>query len=94
MSTARGGAKTRMSVAYKILHGQEESKLFMPADRPGAARMRQTAGTKTLVPKFARTEPRKFYFTVRSVDKWNRLPQTLRQEATLDGFKRNLKQMR
>ena len=71
-----------------------ENNLFTLANRPGAVRTRQTAGTKSLVAKFARTDQRKFSFSVRTVEKWNGLPETSKQAATQDGFKRSLKQTR
>jgi hypothetical protein len=83
-----------MGLVYKLLSSEEENNLFTLADRPGAVRTRQTAGTKSLVAKFARTDQRKFSFSVRTVEKWNGLPETSKQAATQDGFKRSLKQTR
>ena len=83
-----------MGLVYKLLNSEEESNLFTLANRPGAVRTRQTAGTKSLVAKFARTDQRKFSFSVRTVEKWNGLSETTKHAATQDGFKRSLKQTR
>ncbi len=83
-----------MGLVYKLLNGEEESNLFKLADRPGTVRTRQAAGTKSLVAKFARTDQRKFSFSVRKVEKRNVLPENTKQAATQDGFKRSLKQTR
>jgi hypothetical protein len=83
-----------MGLVYKLLNGEEESNLFTLANRPGAVRTRQTAGTKNIVAKFARTHQRKFSFSVRTVEKWSGLSEATKQAATQDGFKRSLKQTR
>jgi ribonucleases P/MRP protein subunit RPP40 len=83
-----------MGLFYKLLNGEEESNLFTLADRPGAVRTRQAAGTKSLVAKFARTDQRKFSFSERTLENWNRLPENTTQAATQNGFKRSLKQTR
>ncbi len=83
-----------MGLVYKLLNGEEESNLFTLANRPRAVKTRQTAGTKSIVAKFARTDQRKFSFSVRTVEKWNGLSETTKQAATQDGFKRSLKQTR
>ncbi len=83
-----------MGLAYKLLNGEEESNLFTLAGRLGAVRTRQTAGTESLVAKFARTDQRKFSVSGRTVEIWNGLPENTKQAATQDGFKRSLKQTR
>jgi hypothetical protein len=43
------------------------------------------------VPKFARTDQRKFSFSVRTVDRWNRLPDEIKQAANQEDFRKRLK---
>jgi hypothetical protein len=40
----------------------------------GTLRRRQATGAKNLVPKFARTDQREYSFSVKTEDRWNRLP--------------------
>jgi hypothetical protein len=51
--------------------------------------MRQATGAKNLVPKFARTDQRKCSFSVRTVNRWNRLPDEIKQAA--NHFRKRLK---
>ncbi len=62
-------------LVFKLLNSEEKSDLFTLASRPGAVRTRQAAGTKSFVAKFARTDQGTFSFSVRTVDKWNGLPE-------------------
>ncbi len=58
----------------------------------GTVRARQATGAKKLVPKFARTNQRKFSFSVRTVGRWNRLHDEIKQAANLEeDFRKRLK---
>ncbi len=50
-------------------HGQ----IFRLAGRKDRPRTRQAGGEHKLLPQFARTDPRKFFFAVIAVEPWNRL---------------------
>lgn len=60
--------------------------MFTLADREGTAKTRQFTAVKNPVLKFARTDQREFSFTVRTMDKWNRLPDIVKQAATQSAF--------
>jgi hypothetical protein len=83
--------KQDMGLVYTML--SKPNELLTLSDRAGV-RTRQTAGTKSLVAKFAKTDPRKFSFAVRTIDNWNGLPESIRQAATQDAFKRGMKNHR
>jgi hypothetical protein len=78
-----------MELVFKLLNSEEKSDLFTLASRPGAVRTRQVAGTKSFVARSARIDQQKFSFSVRTVDKWNGLPENTKQAATQEGFKRS-----
>jgi hypothetical protein len=44
-----------------------------------------------LAVKYARTDTRKYSFSVRVVDPWNHLPDTVKTAPTKEAFKRELK---
>ncbi len=58
----------------------------------GTVRTRQATGAKkNLVSTFARTDQRKFSFSVRTADRWNRLPDEIKQAANQKEFRKRLK---
>ncbi len=75
-----------MAIVYKFLSDQGPSEIFTLAS--GAVRTRQATWAKNLLPKFARTDQRKFSFSFRTVGIWNGLPD--RQQSTED-FRKRLK---
>ncbi len=69
-----------MGLVFKMLSEKEPSEIFTMAS--GTVRTRQATGTKKFVPNFARTDPRKFSFSVRTVERWNRLPDDVNRQPT------------
>jgi hypothetical protein len=47
--------------------------------------------TKNHMPKFARTDQRKFSFLVRTVERWNRLPDDVKQATNQEDLGKRLK---
>ena len=78
-----------MGLVFKMLSEKGPNEIFTMAS--GTVRTRQATGTKNLVPKFARTDQRKFSFSVRTVERWNRLPDDVKQAANQEDFRKRLK---
>jgi hypothetical protein len=55
------------------------------------ARTRQAAGGHGLAVQYARIDTRKYSFAVRSVECWNRLPETVKTAENGEAFRRRLK---
>ena len=76
---------------YKILTGKvdvQPDTWFKPLmNREGAASTRATCGHLNLDRREANSEMRKNQFSVRVVPKWNDLPNQVKQQTTLNGFK-------
>ncbi len=56
-------------------------------------RTRQAAWEHGLDIQYARTDPRKYSFALRAVDKWNNLPQDVKASQNGQVFKQRLKRM-
>ena len=82
-----------MMLVYKMLKEPSQTNMFTLAERQSGARTRQKTGVRNLVPKFARTDQRKYSFAVRTVEKWNGLPDNVKGAATQEAFKVGLKRM-
>ncbi len=59
----------------------------------GRAGTRQAAGGHGLSVQYARTDPRKYLFAVRTVEKWNRLPDKVKSAPMGKAFKEKLKRL-
>jgi hypothetical protein len=70
---------------------QNNSTMLQPIRGENRVRMRQAAAAHGLAVQYARTETRKYSFTVRVVDPWNRLPDTVKTAPIREAFKRELK---
>jgi len=82
-----------MALVYKLLSEGGCSMFTMAGDREGI-RTRQTAGPRALAGQFARTDVRKYSFSVRVVESWNTLPDGVRGAENQEAFKNQLKQWR
>jgi hypothetical protein len=72
--------------------GQSYNELFNNLEGRSRAETRQNAGGQGLTVQFARTDPRKYSFAVRSVEGWNKLPVHVRSAATSsESFRKMLK---
>jgi hypothetical protein len=56
-------------------------------------RTRQAAGDHGLGIQYARTDPRKYSFAVRTVEKWNNLLEDIKTSQKEEVFKQKLKKM-
>jgi hypothetical protein len=65
----------------------ESSFQFSPS------RTRQVAGEHGLSVQFARTDPRKYSFAVRTVENWNKLPEDVKTSRNGEEFKNKLKKL-
>ena len=61
------------------------------SNRQEGVRTRQAAGGHGLTVQYARTDPRKYSFAVRTVESWNRLPERVKTAETRESFKRRLR---
>jgi hypothetical protein len=77
-----------MALVYRFLTKGEGQKLF---NQQSEARTRQAAGGHGLTVQYARTDPRKYSFAVRTVESWNRLPDSVKSAETSESFKRRLR---
>jgi hypothetical protein len=83
-----------MVQTYKIVNGIgniEQSKFFTRMDERNTIQTRMAAGVDNLRPKRARTELRKHAFSVRIVQSWNGLPDTVKAARTVLSFKNSIK---
>ena len=76
-----------LALVYKFVRTEGQT-LFT---QQSGARTRQAAGGHGLTVQYARTDPRKQSFTVRTVEPWNRLPESVRAAETGESFKRRLR---
>ena len=65
--------------------------MFTLAVETGRPRTRQTADENGLVTQFARTDPRKYSFAVRTVESWNKLPEEIKKAGSKGAFKTKMK---
>ena len=79
-----------MALVHKYMAKQDQT-LFIRSGGNGGARTRTAAGVDGLAVQFARTDVRKNSFTVRAVEQWNSLPNSLRAERKPESFKKRLK---
>jgi len=82
-----------MSLVFRLLSQGGGGVLQLAGVRDGV-RTRQTAGHNSLAGQFARTDVRKYSFSVRVVDGWNSLPDNVRAAENQEAFKRGLKTWR
>jgi hypothetical protein len=82
-----------MSLVYRLLSQGGGGVLKLAETREGA-RTRQVAGFRSLAGQFARTEIRKHSYSVRVVNRWNGLPNSVRAAENQEAFKRGLKAWR
>ncbi len=81
--------KQDMVEVYRDLRKKQGSSLFVPAAQTGA-RTRMAADPANLRKTFARTDSRKYFFSVRAVEKWNSLPGDVKQAPNHKAFKKAL----
>jgi ribonuclease P/MRP protein subunit RPP40 len=90
----RGDAQDMSLVpVHKFLTEKSGSDMFRQIAANGRAGTRQAAGGHGLSVQYARTDPRKYSFAVRTVEKWNRLPEEVKSAPTGKAFKEKLKRL-
>ncbi len=77
-----------LALVYKFVTKNDGQSLF---NRQEGARTRQAAGGHGMTVQYARTDPRKYSFAVRTVESWNRLPESIKTAETGESFKRRLR---
>jgi ribonuclease P/MRP protein subunit RPP40 len=77
-----------LALVYKFVTKKGGQTLF---NRQGGARTRQAAGGNGLTVQYARTDPRKYSYPVRTVESWNKLPERVKTAETGESFKRRLR---
>jgi hypothetical protein len=75
-------------LVYKFVTKKDGQTLY---NRQGGARTRQAAVGHGLTVQYARTDPRKYSFAVRTVESWNKLPDRVKTAETGESFKRRLR---
>jgi hypothetical protein len=87
----RGGQD--MALVHKFLTEQTGTELFRLTAAQNRARTRQAAGEHGLSVQFARTDPRKYSFAVRTVENWNKLPEEVKTSRNGEEFKNKMKKL-
>jgi hypothetical protein len=87
----RGGQD--MALVHKFLTEQTGTDLFRLTAAQNRARTRQAAGEHGLSVQYARTDPRKYSFAVRTVEDWNRLPEEVKSSRNGEEFRNKLKKL-
>jgi len=85
--------KQDMSLVYKFMTEKSGSDMFRHLAAQDGIRTRQAAGEHGLGIQYARTDPRKYSFAVRTVEKWNNLPEEIKTSQNGEVFKQKLKKM-
>ena len=82
-----------MIQTYKIMSGTDQVKpetwfnLGSVVEREGAAQTRGVTGHLNIQERWANTEVRRNFFSVRVIKPWNNLPEDLKKASTVDNFK-------
>jgi len=82
-----------MALVHKFLMDDSGTELFRRLASQERARTRQAAGGHGLAVQFARTDPRKYSFSVRTVEKWNKLPEEVRAAPSRTAFRDMMKNL-
>jgi hypothetical protein len=67
-----------MALVHKFLTEKGDSGLFQRMSNKQRSRTRQEAGEHELCVQCAKTDPRKHSVATRTVERWNRLPDTIK----------------
>ena len=81
-----------MIEVWKILHGQEDvdpRSLFTFAGDNSVQKTRSSSFHLNVVKPRFKSDLRKNFFSVRTCDKWNDLPNSIRESSSLNNFKNN-----
>jgi hypothetical protein len=79
-----------LALVHKFLTEKTGTGLFQSAAAELNTRIRQAAGEYGLTVQYARTDPSKFSFTMRTVEPWNRLPEEIKTATNREAFKSRL----
>ncbi len=82
-----------MALVHKFLTEQTGTELFRLTAAQDRARTGQAAGEHGLSVQFARTDPRKYSFAVRTVENWNKLPEEVKTSQNDEEFENRLKKL-
>jgi hypothetical protein len=85
-----------MAQVYKIITGKDnvERDCWFKMAADGAVRTRQAAGLMNVVKPRTRLEVRTNFFSVRTADCWNHVPEEIKMAPTAGHFKKQYKQHR
>ncbi len=76
-----------MALVHKFLTERGEPGLFKRTSDQQRSRTRQAAGEHGLCVQYARTDPRKNSLAIRTVETWNRLPETVKSAENGEKFR-------
>ena len=82
-----------MIQTFKIMSGTDQVKpetwfnLGSAVEREGAAQTRGVTGPLNIQERWASSEVRRNFFSIRVIKPWNNLPEDLKTAATVDNFK-------
>ncbi len=82
-----------LPVVYKFMTEKSGSDMFRHLAAQDRIRTRQAAGEHGLGIQYARTDSRKYSFAVRTVEKWNNLPEDIKTSQNGEVFKQKLRKM-
>ncbi len=70
-----------LALAHKIM--KNKNSILLPIRGDNRVRTRQAAAAHGMAVKYAQTDTRKYSFSLRVVDPWNHLPDTVKTASTL-----------
>jgi hypothetical protein len=80
-------------MVHKFLTKKSGTDMFRQMAENGRAGTRQAAGGHGLSVQYARTDPRKYSFAVRTVEKWNLLPDDVKSAPNGAIFRHKIGQL-
>lgn len=80
-----------VALAYNILEKDSQKLFTVIQTGDNRVRTRHTGRERGLAVQYARTDIRKYSYTVRAAEAWNRLPDAVRQAPSREAFKSRLK---
>ncbi len=79
------------NIGLVVLGTDTGTGLFRRTASQQRVRTRQAAGEHRLSMQFARTDSRKHSFAIRTVEPWNKLPESIKKTKSGEAFKNRLK---
>ncbi len=82
--------RLKMALVHKLLTENTGTGLFQRTASQQRVRTMQAAGEHGLSVQLARTDPRKHSFAIRTMEPWNKLPESIKNTKSGEAFKNRL----